>query len=178
MEEARGELGAAVARAMGQEADLVALRFARGCRCFAIHAEGRVAGYGWLSAGPEWMGELGVEIRPGPGEAYVWNCVTLPEQRRRGAFRTLLIGVLDAAAREETGRLWLGSVDGVGESAVADAGFTRALRLHVLYLRGLRWISVRAAERADRALVEDARRALGEGDRLRSGLRRRRRRRH
>jgi GNAT superfamily N-acetyltransferase len=163
---------------MGPEGDLVALRFARGCRCFALHLEGEVAGYGWLSAGPEWMGELSAEIRPPPGEAYLWNCVTLPGHRRRGFFRALLVGVLQAAAREGTRRLWLGSVDGLGENAVAAAGFVPVLRLRVLDLPGLSWISVRPAEEADPPTVEDALRALGEGRTLRSGPRRPRRRRH
>src|SRR5207253_2901168 len=54
--------------AMGHEADLVAARFARGCRCFAVISDGAIAGYGWLSTGPEWVGELQLEIRPGAGE--------------------------------------------------------------------------------------------------------------
>ena len=163
---------------MGDDGELVAARLARGCRCFALHVQGRLAGYGWLSAGPEWMGELSLEIRPAPGEAYVWNCVTLPEHRRQGLFRALLLGILRVAAREGTRRLWLGSIDRLGESAVAGAGFSPVLRLNVLDLPGLLWLSVRGVEGADQLLVEEARRSLGEGARLRSGPRRPRRRRH
>jgi len=37
---------------MGAEADRVAIRLERGCRCFAVCAGERVVAYGWLSAGP------------------------------------------------------------------------------------------------------------------------------
>ena len=81
---------------MGPEGDLVAARLARGCRCFAVWMDGQVAGYGWLSTGPEWIGELGLEIRPPVGEAYIWNCVTLPAHRLRGKDLRLLLLQRDA----------------------------------------------------------------------------------
>src|SRR5205807_2129689 len=98
----------ALEAAMGDQRHLAGLRLARGCRCFGAWLGEEMAGYGWLSAGPEWIGELGLEIRPPPGEAYVWNCVTLPAHRRRGLFRALLLGVAAIAGREGIARLWLG----------------------------------------------------------------------
>ncbi|MDQ6741776.1 MAG: GNAT family N-acetyltransferase, partial [Candidatus Dormibacteraeota bacterium] len=86
IEEAGPGTVAEVVAVMGAEGDLVLARLARGCRCLAVRSGGEVAGYGWLSTGPEWIGELGLEIRPAPGEIYVWNCVTLPAHRRRGLF--------------------------------------------------------------------------------------------
>ncbi len=164
---------------MAAEGDLVAPRLERGCRCFVTRRGTDVAGYGWLSAGPEWIGEVGLEIRPGPREAYVWNSVTLPAHRLRGHFRALLLHLVATACREGVSRLWIGSVDGGAEAALAGAGFRPVLRIRVRRLPGLRWLTVRAAAGADPALVAAALVALGGGrGRLRSGPRRARIRRH
>ena len=37
--------------------------------------------------------EAQLEIRPRPGEGYIWNCATVDEHRRKGIFRSLLVGV-------------------------------------------------------------------------------------
>ena len=113
---------------MGAEADLVRPRFARGVHCFAVLIDGAVAGYGWLSTGPEWIGELQLEIRPRKAEAYIWNCVTLAEHRRRGVFRALVAGVCDAARETGVTRLWIGSVAIPAEKALAPLGFHPAAR--------------------------------------------------
>jgi hypothetical protein len=169
---------AAVERAMGPEAPLAGLRLGRGCRCFATWMGDEVAGYGWLSTGSEWIGELGLEIRLPAGEAYVWNCVTLPAHRLRGCFRTLLLNVIAITSRESLGRLWIGSVDGGAESAVLGAGFAPVLNLNVITFGGLSWLAVRPATGADSETVAAALRSLGGAGALRSGLRRAQRRIH
>ena len=142
---------------MAHEADLVGPRLARGCRCFAVVVDGAVAGYGWLSSGPEWIGELQLEIRPRKGEAYIWNCVTLAAHRRRGVFRSVVAGI--AAEARETGarRVWIGSVDVPAESALAPIGFAPAAffwtsRLGRVYTTRARFVGS--------ALGADARRVL------------------
>jgi len=77
---------------MGKDGDLVATRLARGCRCFACGATGELAGYEAASR-IRWIGELELEIKPGAGEAYIWNCFTLSQHRRRGVVRALLAGI-------------------------------------------------------------------------------------
>ena len=133
---------------MGEEAPLVAPRFARGCRCFAALADGAVAGYGWLSRGPEWIGELQLEIRPRDGEAYVWNCVTLAPHRRRGVFRSLLLGITETARREGLQRLWIGSVAIPAERAVEPSGFRPALRFTTVSIAGMHIMLVSQEEGA------------------------------
>jgi GNAT superfamily N-acetyltransferase len=164
----------ALEAAMGVQHHLVALRLARGSRCFAAWLGEEMTGYGWLSTGSEWIGELSLDIRPPPGEAYVWSCVTLPAHRRQGVFRALLLGVATIAGREGIARLWLGSVDGVAESAVVGAGFLPVLDFRVATLGPLGWLDLRPVEGADRATVSAARDALGAG----RGLRLHRRRQH
>ncbi|HKW59555.1 MAG TPA: GNAT family N-acetyltransferase [Candidatus Dormibacteraeota bacterium] len=113
--------------AMGPEADVVLARLARGCRCYAVVVEGAIAGYGWLSSGPEWISELQLEIRPRKGEGYIWNCATLPDHRRRGVFRSLVAGISTAARNIGITRLWIGTLAIPGESAVPQSGFRPAL---------------------------------------------------
>jgi hypothetical protein len=141
---------------MAAEAELVRLRFARGCRCFALFEAGLVAGYGWLSAGPEWIGELGLQIRPARGEAYVWNCFTLPPQRRRGVFRELVREIVCRSAAEGLARLWIGSVEPSADKAVLEAGFAPILRFQVTAGEGVIRSTVSADTAADPALVEAA----------------------
>ena len=141
---------------MGVEGDLVAERMARGCRPFAAWVESRIAGYGWLSTGREWIGELQLEIAPRAGEGYVWNCVTLPEHRRQGIFHSLLTGIPAATRRERMNRLWIGSVAIPAENAVRAAGFAPALRFTSTTHSDLIWLSVKPPVGGDPALIRDA----------------------
>ena len=164
---------------MGAEGDLVDLRLGRGCRGFVGRAGGEVVAFGWLSTGPEWIGELGLEIRPPAGEAYLWNCFTLPAHRHRGYFRALL-GQLGEVARDEgLSRLWIGAVDGGAENAVTGNGFVPVLYLRAVSLGGVRWITVRGSEGVNLTLVSIAMSALGDGrGPVRSSIRRVQQRRH
>jgi GNAT superfamily N-acetyltransferase len=144
---------------MGSEGDLVAPRLARGCLCFGVWIEGSIAGYGWLSTGPEWIGELQLEIKPREREAYIWNCVTIPEHRRRGVFRSLVVGMTAAARRLGARRVWIGSVDLPAEKALAPIGFKPALHFSVMTVAGLHMMRVRRS--TIRALATDASSAIG-----------------
>jgi GNAT superfamily N-acetyltransferase len=141
---------------MGVEGDLVAARMARGCRSFVAWIEGGIAGYGWLSTHPEWIGELQLEIAPRPGEAYIWNCVTLPEHRRQGIFRSLLIGIQAAMRVEGMRRSWIGSVAIPAENAVGSAGFAPALKFTAVTHADLIWLSVKRPAEGDPSLSMDA----------------------
>jgi GNAT superfamily N-acetyltransferase len=127
---------------MGSEGHLVAPRLARGCQCFAVWIDGALGGYGWLSTGPEWIGELQLEIKPREREAYIWNCVTVPEHRRRGVFRSLVVGMTAAAGRLGARRVWIGSVDIPAERALAPIGFRPALHFDVVTIAGLHLMRV------------------------------------
>lgn len=140
--EVTGAAAADLEVAMGEEAGLVRPRFERGCRAFAVRHSGALVGYGWLSKQPEWIGELGLEITPRDGEAYVWNCVTLPPHRLRGVFRALLGHLVALARREGLRRLWIGSVDGGAERALVAAGFAPVVRFRVANLGQVRCLSL------------------------------------
>jgi GNAT superfamily N-acetyltransferase len=146
---------------MGGEGDRVGPRLARGCRCFGIFQGKDVVAYGWLSARPEWIGELSIEISPSTGEAYVWNCVTAQAHRRRGMYRALLEGMVAQSRDEGLRRLWIGSVEDPAEKADADAGFVPVLSFTTRKLGPLRWLSASPAPGADARLTLAARDRLG-----------------
>src|SRR5439155_25963660 len=108
VEEVSATLRDALVTAMGGEGDLVSPRLERGGRCFTGLMAGEVVAYGWVTVGAEWIGELGLEIRPPVGEAYIWNCVTLPAHRLRGYFGALLLHLVETAHREGIPRPWIG----------------------------------------------------------------------
>ena len=142
---------------MGREADLVRPRLARGVRCFAVILDNGIAGYGWLSTGPEWIGELQLEITPRKAEAYIWNCVTLAGHRRKGVFRSLVIGISEAARGLGIRRVWIGSVAIPAEKALAPLGFRPGAHFwtyHFLRLYAMTTSFV------DSAVGRDARRVL------------------
>jgi GNAT superfamily N-acetyltransferase len=141
---------------MGVEGDLVAARMARGCRSFAAWFDGGIGGYGWLSTLPEWIGELQLEISPRAGEGYIWNCVTVPEHRRKGIFHAVLIGIAAAMRNEGMRRSWIGSVAIPAENAVGSAGFAAALQFTAITHADLIWISVKHPADGNPSLSTDA----------------------
>jgi len=113
-----------------------------------------VIAYGWLTAGAEWIGELELEIRPGPGEAYVWNCVTLPPHRRQGLFKDLLLHILETCREEGLSRVWIGGLgDEPASKALPEAGFSAVLDFDLDQLTDARRLTVAAAAGADPDLV-------------------------
>jgi GNAT superfamily N-acetyltransferase len=146
---------------MAAEGDLVAERMARGCRCFGAWLGDELAGYGWLSTKPEWIGELELTITPRADEGYIWNCVTLEHLRRRGVLRALLAGITKRAHDEGLSRLWIGSVAIPAEKAFGPSGFTPALAFASELIVGYRWLQVQSAVTADPTLAEAAHRVLG-----------------
>jgi ribosomal protein S18 acetylase RimI-like enzyme len=84
-------------------------RFAGSRRCFAAWAEDRVAAYCWVSQTPDFIGELEHEIRLPPGEAYIWDCATLPAFRRKHLYTALLNHLTNELRAEGLQRVWIGS---------------------------------------------------------------------
>jgi GNAT superfamily N-acetyltransferase len=146
---------------MGADGDLVAARMARGCRCFGAWLGEELAGYGWLSTKPEWIGELELTITPRDGEGYIWNCFTLERLRRRGVLRALLASIRERAHDEGFSRLWIGSVAIPAERAFGPSGFTPALVFASELIAGYRWLQVAEPAGTDPALAESAHHVLG-----------------
>lgn len=145
---------------MEAESVLVPGRLGRGSRCFGAWAGHELVGYGWLSTRSEWIGELELEIGLPPGEAYIWNCVTLARHRRKGIFRSVVTAIVAQAHKEGLARLWIAGLAGVGGQTVQQAGFQPVLRFDSTKRMGFRWLRVRPAEGVDASLLAAARKAL------------------
>lgn len=146
---------------MGRDGDLVEERLARGCRCFAVFVEDGVGGYGWMSTGVEWIGEVQLEIAPRPAEGYIWNCFTISEHRRSGVFRSLVMGIAAAGRSDGLKRMWIGSLELPAERALEPSGFKPVLQLHSTIHAGMCWLKVIVPDAAEPGLVDSAREVLG-----------------
>jgi GNAT superfamily N-acetyltransferase len=161
--EARRESAAPVAAAMGLDGPAPArYRFDAGRRCFAAWVEGGIAAYGWVSWGSEYIGELERPIHLPPGEAYVWDCATLPPFRRRGLYGALLRYVAATLGDEGTRRLWIGASlrNRPSIRGFAVAGFRPVVRVTLVRVVAVGRTWVTGEPGAPPALVAAARRAL------------------
>jgi acetyltransferase (GNAT) family protein len=145
---------------MESESGLVPGRLARGSRCFGAWVGHELVGYGWLSSKSEWIGELELEIGLAPGEAYIWNCVTLARHRRKGVFRSVVTSIVGQGQTEGLARLWIASIVGVGGKTIQEAGFQPVLRFDATKMLGMHWLRVRPAPGVDRDLLASAREAV------------------
>ena len=116
-----------LARAMGlADARQVQQRFDGGRRCYAARAQGRLAAYGWVSFGGESVGSLALQLRLLPGEAYIWDCATLPAFQRQGLYAALLGHIIAALAAERLRGVWIGADfhNQPSHAGINRAGFT------------------------------------------------------
>jgi hypothetical protein len=149
--------------AMGLErAEEVFKRFDAGKHCYIGDVDGVLATYGWVTFDREMIGELGLHIRLSPGEAYIWDCATLPEYRGLRLYPSLLWYIVGDLLAQGLKRIWIGAdADNLpsqvgmrlcGFHPIADFVQDYALALHSYWIRG--------HSGASEQLVEDARRAL------------------
>ena len=99
--------------------------FARGRHCYIAHVAGILAAYGWVSFDEQEIGELGLRLRLMPGEAYIWDCATLPAYRGQRLYPALLGWMVRHLQSEGLRRLWIGadSDNVASQKGMARAGF-------------------------------------------------------
>jgi ribosomal protein S18 acetylase RimI-like enzyme len=100
-------------------------RFAAGRHCYVARAAGQLATYGWVTFDEELIGELGLSIRLKAGEAYIWDCATLPAYRGQRLYPALLSHMLKGLQAEGVQRVWIGTDtdNRPSQKGVALAGF-------------------------------------------------------
>lgn len=111
----------------GASAD-IGRRFASGRRCYAAWVGEQIAAYGWVSFNEEYVGELNMRLRLLPGEAYIWDCVTLPAFRRNYFYSALLLYIAGELRAEGLCRAWIGADQ---ENLASQKGMARAGFRHV-----------------------------------------------
>jgi GNAT superfamily N-acetyltransferase len=116
-----------LARAMGlADARELQRRFEGGRRCYGARAQGRLAAYGWVSFDGESVGGLGLQLQLLPGEAYIWDCATLPAFQRQGLYAGLLGHIVAVLAAEGLRGAWIGAdfQNQPSHAGINRAGFT------------------------------------------------------
>jgi ribosomal protein S18 acetylase RimI-like enzyme len=152
-----------LAEAMGGDALAeVFRRFETGRRCYAARVDGKLAAYGWVSFDEEFIGELNLRLRLLPGEAYIWNCATLPAFRQNHLYSALLVHIIRELHKEHLSRVWIGAdLDNVAsQRGIARAGFTYVADLLIARVLTLRQVWVQGRPDVPDSLVAEARRAF------------------
>ena len=119
-----------VATAMGfHHAAPVLQRFNRGCHCYIARSGEQIVSYGWITFDEERIGELGLSVRLLPGEAYIWDCGTLPAYQGQRLYAALLAHMQRELQIAGLHRLWIGmDADNLpSQAGVARAGFQHVL---------------------------------------------------
>lgn len=157
------EAAAVLAEAMGERTPrLVQERFDTGRRCFAVWVASEIAAYGWVSWGEERIGELERPLRMRNGEAYVWDCATLPPFRRRGLYTMLLRTITGMLCEEGIRRIWIGA-DRHNYPSIRGfvaAGFQPVLDITYVRIFAARHIWLRDSATTPSGLMDDAMQSL------------------
>ncbi len=120
---------AALAQAMRYDnPEPVRQRFAAGKHCYAGQIDNAIATYGWVTFDEEDIGELGLRFHLAPGDAYIWDCATLPLYRGQRLYPALLAHIARALHQMGLSRAWVGAdADNLpSQSGMARAGFLPA----------------------------------------------------
>ena len=161
--EARRDQAEEVAAAMGQADVAVFLeRLHAGRRCFVARVDGAIAAYGWASQGLERIGELERPFHMAAGEAYIWDCATLPPYRGKRLYSGLLSHMVATLRDDGVRRIWIGASLGNQPSVrgFASAGFQPVITLTYLRLLAFRHVWIRDDPAAPATLTADVRAAL------------------
>jgi ribosomal protein S18 acetylase RimI-like enzyme len=156
------EQGDALTAAMGPGlADEICRRFTAGRHCYAAWMDDRIACYGWVSFDEEMVGELNLRLRLAAGEAYIWDCATLPEYRNQHLYSALLSYILiELRDHLPVCRAWIGAdlTNIASQRGIARAGFHRVGNLQVERFLAMRLVSVEGAPGIPEAWLAEARR--------------------
>ena len=157
------EVAQELAHAMQLDDPSVVLqRFARGCHCYAGRIDGKLATYGWVTFDEEGIGELGLNFRLKAGEAYIWDCATLPAYRGLRLYPALLAYILCELQSLGLHRVWIGAdTDNLAsQSGLALVGFQPVVDVFITHVSTLPRVWIRGRPGVPEQLVTDVRHAL------------------
>ena len=137
-------------------------RLERGRRCYVAQVEGRFVAYGWVSFDEEFIGELNLRLRLLPGEAYIWDCATLPAFQRNRLYSALLTYILADLKSEHFHRILIGAdfENVTSQKGIARAGFRHVADLIRARVLARRQVWVQGQPDVPESLVAEARRAF------------------
>lgn len=137
-------------------------RFAAARRCYGAWVDGMVAAYGWVTFDEEEIGELGLRIRMASGEAYIWDCATLPAYRGQRLYPALL-GHICGELRAEGFRLALIGADSdnlASQKGMMLAGFQPVADMLLVPDQAKRLLCLSGRPGVSEQLVQHIRRSL------------------
>lgn len=143
-------------------------RFEAGRRCYTAWAGDKLAAYGWVSFDEEYVGELNLRVRLLPGEAYIWDCFTLPAFRQNHLYSALLDYMVRELRADPLCRAWIGAdrENLASQRGIARAGFKAAADMVVARVLAMRLVWVQGRTGVPENIVAEVRRAfLGDRDR-------------
>jgi ribosomal protein S18 acetylase RimI-like enzyme len=156
------ESAAALAAAMGPGSlEEIHKRFSAGRHCYAARVGGEIASYGWVSFDEEMVGELDLRLRLLYGEAYIWDCATLPAYRQQHLYSALLSYILhELCTRQPVCRVWIGAdLENIAsQRGIARAGFHRIANLLVERFLAMRLVWAQGNPEVPDSWVAEARR--------------------
>jgi hypothetical protein len=157
--QAASELAAAMGEAVLAE---VHSRFRAGRRCYVARVDRKIAAYGWVSFIDEYVGELTLHLKLLPDEAYIWNCVTLPDFRREYLYSALLTYIVGELHKDHVSRVWIGAdtENVASQKGIARAGFSHVADLIITRVITLRHIGIQGRPNVPANLVAQARRVF------------------
>ncbi len=144
-------------------------RFESGRQCYAAWVGKALVSYGWVSLDEELVGELSLRLRLLLGEAYIWDCATLPAFRRQGLYSALLAYTLKELRAQPLCRVWIGAnLDNLAsQRGIARAGFHRVADLMVERVLPVRLVWAQGSPGVPDSWVAEVRRAfLGNRDQV------------
>ena len=147
----------------------VTKRLESGRQCYGAWVDGQVAAYGWVSFEEEEIGELNLRIKLVPGEAYIWDCATLPAFREKLLYSALLIYILGQLRAQNQCRAWIGAdyANLPSQKGIARAGFHHVADLVIERVLAMRQVWVVGLPDIPETIVAEARRAfLNNRDRI------------
>jgi ribosomal protein S18 acetylase RimI-like enzyme len=157
------EAAALLAQAMELDSqEEVLRRLGAGKQCFAGIVDGKIATYGWVTFDKELIGELRLHIQLSQGEAYIWDCATVPEYRGLRLYPALLWYIIEDLWSQGFKRVWIGADNDNVPSQVGMrlCGFCPIADFVLDYALAFRAFWIRGHPGAPAELVEDARNAL------------------
>jgi predicted acetyltransferase len=137
-------------------------RFETVRQCYLAKVDDNIAAYGWVSFDEEFIGELNLRLRLLPGEAYIWDCATLPSFRQNLLYSALLTYILHDLRTEQLHRVWIGAdFDNIpSQRGIARAGFIYIADLVVARVLALRQMWVQGRPDVPENMVTEARRVF------------------
>lgn len=106
-------------------------RLSRGTRCYLVEKGSLIVHSTWATETAAWTREIRRQLKPPPGDIYVYESFTRPEVRGRGVYPFALQHICADAREQGSNRVWVAveADNPASVRAVTKAGFTEAFRV-------------------------------------------------